>query len=113
MNTDGSNVERLTRDETEADRATWSPAPYNEIAFAARTGSAYDIKVLDMATRRTRQLTDSVGSNESPAYSPTGRHIVFTSTRAGGRQVFTMGRDGRGLRQVTRQGNNQTPAWSH
>jgi len=28
-------------------------------------------------------------------------------------QVFTIGRDGSGLRQVTRTGNNQTPDWSN
>jgi Tol biopolymer transport system component len=39
--------------------------------------------------------------------------LAFTSTRAARRvQVFTIGRDGRGLKQVTREGNNQTPAWS-
>jgi len=26
--------------------------------------------------------------------------------------VFTIGRDGRGIKQLTRSGNNQTPAWS-
>ena len=59
-----------------------------------------------------RQITFSEGSNESPAYSPNGKHLAFTSTRTGGTQVFTIGRDGRGLKQVTREGNNPTPAWS-
>jgi Tol biopolymer transport system component len=27
-------------------------------------------------------------------------------------QVFTIGRDGKGLRQVTKAGNNYTPDWS-
>ena len=35
MNADGTGVARITN-ETEADRPTWSPAPYNEIAFTAR-----------------------------------------------------------------------------
>lgn len=113
MGADGSNLRRLTRDETEADRPTWSPAPYNEIAFAARTGPAFDLKVYDIASGQTRQITFGEGSNESPAYSPNGRHLAFTSTRAGGsKQIFLIGRDGRNVRQVTRQGNNQTPAWS-
>jgi TolB protein len=109
---DGSNVRRLTVSESEADRATWSPAPFNEIAYAARTGSWFDIKVHELATGTVRQITFSEGSNESPAYSPNGKHLAFSSTRAGGTQVFTIGRDGRGLKQVTRSGNNQTPDWS-
>jgi TolB protein len=112
MNADGTGVERLTLNESEADRPTWSPAPYNEMAFTARTGSWYDIKKIDMATRQVTQITFSQGSNESPAFSPTGRHLAFTSTRTGSKQIFLIGRDGRGLKQVTRQGNNQTPSWS-
>jgi TolB protein len=109
---DGSNVRRLTVNESEADRATWSPAPFNEIAYAARTGAWFDIKILELATGTVRQITFGEGSNESPAYSPNGKHLAFSSTRAGGTQVFTIGRDGRGLKQITRSGNNQTPAWS-
>lgn len=111
---DGSGVRRLTVNESEADRPTWSPPPFNEIAFSARTGPGYDIKVLEIATGQIRNLTFGEGSNEGPAWAPGGRHLAFTSTRAGGRtQVFTIGRDGRGLRQITREGNNQTPAWSN
>lgn len=110
---DGSGVRRLTVNESEADRPTWSPPPFNEIAYAASTGR-YDIKVLEVSTGQSRQLTFGEGSNEGPAWAPGGRHLAFTSTRAGGRtQVFTIGRDGRGLRQITREGNNQTPAWSN
>jgi TolB protein len=113
MGADGSNVRRLTTNESWADRPTWSPAPFNEIAFSGRTGAGFDIKVFDIATGATRQITFGEGTNESPAYSPNGRHLAFTSTRFGGVQVLTIGRDGRGLRQITRVGNNQTPAWSN
>ena len=110
---DGLNLRRLTS-ESYADRPTWSPPPFNEIAFSARTGRGFDIKLYDLASGQTRQITFGEGSNESPAYSPNGRHLAFTSTRAAGGavQVFTIGRDGRGLKQVTREGNNYTPAWS-
>jgi TolB protein len=113
MGADGSNVERITFDESWADRPTWSRAPFNEIAYSGRTGAGFDIKVYDVSTRKTRQVTFGEGSNESPAYSPSGRHLAFTSTRLGSTQVFTIGRNGRGLRQITKAGNNQTPAWSN
>lgn len=111
VNVDGSGLRRITS-ESYADRATWSPAPYNEIAFSARTGPGFDIKILNIASGETRQITFGEGTNESPAWSPNGRHLAFMSTRAGRSQIFTVDRDGRNLRQITREGNNWTPNWS-
>jgi TolB protein len=111
MNVDGSGLRRVSY-ETYADRATWSPAPLNEIAFAARTGPGFDIKILNIASGETRQITFGEGTNESPAWSPNGRHLAFMSTRAGRSQIFTVDRDGRNLRQLTREGNNTHPHWS-
>lgn len=112
MGADGLNVKRISTD-ANCDRATWSPAPFNELAFVCRTGPGYDIKIYDFAEGRMRQITFGEGSNESPAYSPNGKHIAFTSTRAGRTQIFTVARDGRNVRQVTRLGNNFMPDWSN
>jgi TolB protein len=112
VSADGLGSPRRITTESYADRATWGPAPYNEIAYAARSGGGYDIKVYDVASGERRQITFGEGSNESPAYAPNGRHVAFTSTRKGKVQVFTIGRDGRGLRQVTTLGNNYYPNWS-
>ena len=57
-------------------RTTRSPTP-------RAPGPGYDIKVLELATGQVRQLTFGEGTNESPAFSPNGRHLAFTSTRAG------------------------------
>ena len=104
--------QRITSDDSWADRATWSPAPFNEIAYAARNGPGFDIKIRDMTTGQSHFLTNGEGSNESPAFSPTGRHIAFASTRLGNQQIFVVARDGNGLHQVTKEGNNYTPNWS-
>jgi TolB protein len=108
---DGLNARQLTR-ESYCDRAAWSPPPFNEIAYSSRTGNAFDLKIMDLASGAVRQLTFGEGSNESPSYSPNGRHLAFTSTRSGRTQLYTVARDGRGLRQITRTGNNFTPNWS-
>ena len=108
---DGTGLQRLTY-ESYCTRPTWSPAPFNEIAYASKTGPGHDIKVLDLATRDVRQLTYGRGTNESPSYSPNGRHIAFTSTRSGLKQIYTIGRDGKNLRRVTSTGNNEMPSWS-
>jgi len=111
VDVDGLNLRLMTR-ESYCDRATWSPAPYNEIAYAARTGSGFDVIVLDVATRERRQLTFGEGSNESPAFAANGRHVVFSSTRSGREQLYTIERTGKDVRPLTKIGNNKTPDWS-
>ncbi|MDA1092706.1 MAG: hypothetical protein O3A25_05490 [Acidobacteria bacterium] len=112
MGADGTGLRRLTY-ETYCDRPTWSPAPFNEVAYSSKTGPGHDIKVLDLATNEVRQLTFGLGSNESPSYSPNGRHIAFTSTRGSGlKQIYTIDRDGKNLRRLTSTGNNEMPSWS-
>ncbi|HEY8536053.1 MAG TPA: hypothetical protein VIL25_06375, partial [Vicinamibacterales bacterium] len=108
---DGLNLRRISPG-SNCDRPTWSPAPFNEIAFVCRTGPGYDVMIYDFASGDVRQITFGEGSNESPSYAPNGRHLAFTSTRAGRVQVFTVGRDGRNVRQITHVGNNYTPDWS-
>lgn len=110
MNADGTGQRPLGGD-SYCDRPTWSSAPFNEIAYAVRTGPGYDIKVYSFATGQATRITDGIGSNESPAFSPNGRHIAFTSTRNGKVQIYTIDRDGNNLRQITREGNNKFPNW--
>lgn len=113
MNADGSGQRAVPVPDTYVDRPSWAPAPYSEIVYYARSGPGYDIRVWDIATQSVRSLTHGEGSNESPSYSASGRHIVFTSTRTGRAQLFTIGRDGSGLRQITREGTNTVPSWSN
>jgi TolB protein len=116
INVDGTGLRLISRDgDAEVDRATWSPAPYNEIAVSAKHNSWYDIKIYDIASGTSRWITNNSetgGSNESPAFSPTGRHLAFMSTRTGSMQIWVVGRDGKEPRQITKTGNNQTPSWS-
>ncbi|MBI4476857.1 MAG: PD40 domain-containing protein [Acidobacteria bacterium] len=111
MDADGSAVRQITH-ESWADRPTWSPAPYNEIAYTSRTGPGYDIAIYDVATGQRRHITFGEGSNESPSFAANGRHLAFMSTRLGKSHIFTIGRDGKGLKQITKVGNNFMPNWS-
>jgi TolB protein len=111
VNADGTGQTQITR-ESHCDRPTWSPAPHNEIAYSSRSGAGNDIRIYSFEKRESRTITDGIGNNESPTFAPNGRHLAFVSSRAGKEQIFTIARDGRDLRQITRTGVNRWPNWS-
>jgi TolB protein len=111
VNIDGTGLVKITN-ETHCDRPTWSPAPFNEIAYTSQSGGGHDIRVYEFATSQARTVTDGNGSNESPAFSPNGRHIAFSSDRSGIEQIYVIDRDGKNLRQITKTGRNRYPNWS-
>ena len=79
----------------------------------AQAGGGYEIRIFSFTTRESRSVTDGIGSNESPAFAPNGRHLAFTSDRTGRPQIYTIARDGTDLRQITTTGSNKYPNWSH
>jgi TolB protein len=111
VNVDGTGLVKITG-ESWCDRPTWSPAPLNEIAYSSRSGAGNDIKVYVFGSGEIRTLTDGTGNNESPTFSPNGKHIAFVSTRKGKEQIFTIDRTGQNLRQITSSGVNRYPNWS-
>src|SRR5690606_38189272 len=53
------------------------------------------------AGRIVRQLTSTPGYDAEATVSPTGDRIIFTSTRTGDIELFSMNIDGSDLRQLT------------
>lgn len=91
----------------------WSPDG-KRIAFSQgdRRGNS-DIVVLDVASGRTRRLTDSTCINTEPCWNPAGTQIAFTSDRDGSPQVYLMEEDGSNVRRLTHEGGyNASAAWS-
>jgi TolB protein len=62
---------------------------------------SYDIFEADLEGHILRQLTDHPGYDAEATISPDGSKIVFTSTRSGDLELYTMNIDGTGLQQVT------------
>ena len=108
MSSTGTAPQRLFSDRI--DRPTWSPL--NFIAFTIGSGPGYDIGIYDFNNPgNVRVLTDGVGSNESPAVAPNGRHIAFVTTRWGRQHIATIDRTGENIRRITEVGNNTYPNW--
>jgi TolB protein len=112
-NSDGSNVEKIDLpDMGYVIDPSWSPNG-QLLAFSWRRPSGnYDIYVMDIVGHQLVELTRDAGRNERPSWAPDGRHLVFESTRTGTRQVWSMLADGTQPRQLTNQGQNESPNWS-
>ncbi len=63
----------------------------------------YDIFVADLKGNIKKQLTNTPGYDAEPTVSPKGDKIVFTSTRSGDLELWTMDIDGGNLKQVTKE----------
>ncbi len=61
----------------------------------------YDIFIADTKGNQLKQLTFEEGYDSEPTVSPKGDKIVFTSTRTGDLELFTMNIDGSDVKQVT------------
>jgi TolB protein len=110
MDSDGLNVRRLTYQGGYNDSPVWSSRA-DRITFVSRTkGGRFDLASIDTAGYDYRILTE-VGQNENPHFSPDGKHIIFSSTRLGSREIFTMDITGRNQRRLTRQGKCSNPSW--
>lgn len=62
---------------------------------------SYDIYLADSKGNILKKLTDAPGYDAEATVSPTGDKIVFTSTRSGDLELWTMNLDGSDKRQVT------------
>lgn len=63
----------------------------------------YDIFVADLKGNITQQLTNEPGYDAEATVSPKGDKIVFTSTRSGDLELYTMNIDGSDVKQITDQ----------
>src|SRR5512144_2095963 len=77
------------------------------VAYTVTTPSLKDnrgfgrIWLAEVATGRTRQLTQGPGLDFSPRWSPDGQTLAFISTRQGGPQIWVLGMTGGEARKVT------------
>lgn len=65
--------------------------------------STFDIFVSDLNGKMVKQLTNAKGYDAEATISPDGKKIVFTSTRSGDLELYTMNTDGSDVRQITNE----------
>ncbi len=81
------------------------------MAFIARSNGRFQVALMDLATKQTQILTDTV-KDESPSFSPNGRMIIY-ATELGGRGVLAaVSSDGRVKQKLSVQAADvREPAW--
>jgi Tol biopolymer transport system component len=85
------------------------------IAFASDRGSPFYFHIFTMNADGSdvKRLTDNLNQDKSPAWSPDGRRIAFTSDRDGNSEIYVMNEDGTGVIRVTdNPAFDWEPSWS-
>jgi TolB protein len=113
MSADGSNVRRLTFEGDHNAAPAWSPRG-NWIAYVCRTSERlFKLCLITPDGQKRVQLTTGQGVDDSPSWSPDGRHLVFSSSKDGKSHIYMVNSDGTELERLTSGGiYHSSPAWS-
>jgi len=114
INSNGSNLRRLTNTEAAEDHPAWSPDGTKLIFDADYDGDGfYEIHTINSDGSNLTRLTFNPFNDQFADWSPDGSQIAFSSYRNGNWDIFVMDVDGSNQRQLTDSTNWELfPAWS-
>ncbi len=90
MGSDGSNPTRASFQGGSAYDPVWSPDGARIAYVAQISGGGLEIFVMNADGSNAARVTDSPGTNESPSWSADSRHVIFTSSRRGKPELWTV-----------------------
>ena len=88
----GRNPVQVTTDSSEAVahlRPRWSPAGAR-LVFQNQERTKLDLRIVTLAGGALSWLTDDLFQDLNPVWSPSGRHVYFSSNRGGGLNVWAL-----------------------
>jgi TolB protein len=114
MDADGTDVSTLTdydfSEKTYRSDPDWSPDG-RAVAYQERVNDRFQIRTFRVAGGTPKLLTNE-GVNEQPSWAPDARHLVFTSTRTGVRQLWVLDTESNRVRQLTKSAGSKLASWS-
>ncbi len=112
INTDGSELTRITKDKTNE----LAPRPTSDgknIVFVSTAGGDHAIWSMDINGENKRRLTSGGTGDWFPAMNPDGKEVVFVSTRLGQGDIWTIDAGGKKYHRLTYTDLPEfSPAWS-
>ena len=106
--------DRILFSSTHAASSDCPPKPDYSHGYVWPIYSSYQIYIAKPDGSGLRQLSHAPGYNAESTITRDGKHVVFTSTRNGDLDIFTMDADGSNVRQLTNElGYDGGPFWSY
>ncbi|MBI5207576.1 MAG: PD40 domain-containing protein [Candidatus Firestonebacteria bacterium] len=93
MNEDGTELKRLTYNDANDYRPSWSPDG-SRIVYHTLFDKNYEIFVMDSDGTNMKNLSRNEAYDFEPAWAPDGTRLSFTSDRDGNMDIFVANEDG-------------------
>ncbi|MBN2011100.1 CHAT domain-containing protein [candidate division KSB1 bacterium] len=115
----GGRAKQITTHPADDSQPVWDPDGKAIVFVSQRDdamGDLWQVKLVIqyeqvVSISKPKRLTSYLGPDDSPAMSPEGKRIAFTSDRDGQRNVWIYQTSSKRVYQITRAGGMQ-PAWS-
>jgi TolB protein len=100
MRPDGSHVRQLTDAEGVQAHSTWAPNG-RFLVFTQVDAEGSSVQLLRTGAKQPRSLSGPLTWSMVPHVSPNSRRIAFTSNNDGNYEIYSVARNGSGMRQLT------------
>ncbi len=115
VQTDGSNLRKLTSGEANDEQPRWSPDG-RQIVFISNRDGHSQLYMMDADGSHQRRLTNADDFDYAPAFSPKGDWVAFMSRPEQPsvvHDIYVIRTDGTGRTRLTDQStNDMSPVWS-